>query len=327
MKHIVLIGLGSIGRRHLRNLASRHPDARFTVVRRQPVQDVAFDGLDLRVTDDLSVALAGPVDLAVLATPSARHVDVLPQLLERGCGLLVEKPIVASLEDCDAVLDLLQKAPPAVRASGFNFRYLPSLGRIKAEIDAGHLGRIVRAAFVAGQWLPDWRPSLDYREVYSAHADQGGGVELDLVHEIDVARWLLGELDLRFALGGRHSSLGLQSNDVSAMVLSGVGGAPPLVQISLDYVSRQRLRHYEIVGDRGGLLWDLRGSLDWIGPDSRRTLVDAPDAFDVGATYLDMIDHIGDALRGNWRAPLQPLEDGLLSTRLAIQARDRGSER
>lgn len=320
MNRFVIIGLGSIGRRHMTNLAARFPDARFTVLRHAPAPDPFCEQLGARIVTRLDEALDSQPDLVVVASPSANHMDCLPRLIAAGVHLMVEKPIVTALEDCDRLTDLLTTAPRAVRVSGFNFRYLPSLRLIRQAIRAGELGHVVRAAFVAGQWLPDWRPAQDYRQSYSADASRGGGVELDLVHEIDVARWFFGDLRLEFALGGRLSSLNIASNDVATMVFSAPGG--PIVQVALDYVARRRLRHYEIVGDRAALLWDLAGQVDRVVPEGRAPILTETGGFNVAQTYIDMIDAIAAAVAGNWQDPLQDLQDGIASTRLAIAARD-----
>ena len=320
MRHFVIIGLGSIGRRHMTNLAARFPGAAFTVLRHTPAADPLCDQLGARIVTDLDAALEGTPDLVIVASPSANHMDCLPRLIASGCNLMVEKPIVTNFADCDSLLAQLKVASKAVRVSGFNFRYLPSLQLIRKAIHCGDLGQVVRAAFVAGQWLPDWRPAQDYRLSYSADAARGGGVELDLVHEIDVARWFFGELNLEFSMGGRLSSLGLQSNDVSTMVFSASGG--PIVQVALDYVSRKPLRHYEVVGDKAGLSWNIAGQVDRLGPEGSSPVLNDPAGFNVARTYVDMIDSIAAAVTGDWKEPLQSLEDGIASTRLAIAARD-----
>lgn len=325
MNHILLIGLGSIGRRHLTNLATRFPQACFTVLRHAPKGDPLCERLGARVITDLAQVIEEDIDLAVVATPSANHIDTLPQLIKRGWNLLVEKPVVTTLADCDQIAGLLAAAPPAVRVAGFNFRYLPSLQQARKLINQGALGNVVRAAFTAGLWLPDWRPSQNWRTGYSADAARGGGVELDLVHEIDVARWFFGDLTLQFALGGRHSALNLAANDVSTMVFT-AQGATPIIQITLDYISRKRLRHYEIIGDQAGLLWNIDGKLDRLSSDASGCLTSKPSDFDIAQTYVDMIDCLINTIESNdWRAPLQHLEDGLISTRLAIAARDEGT--
>ena len=324
MRAILVIGLGSIGRRHLRNLAARFPNAELTVLRHLDQSDPEAEALGARLLADPDIALATPYDLIVLATPSANHIDLLPRLIDKGDTLLVEKPIVADIADCDAILTQLKTAPAALRISGFNFRYLPSLQKARHLISQGALGRIVRASLTAGLWLPDWRPQQDYTTGYSADAARGGGVELDLVHEIDVARWLFGELTLDYARGGKLSSLNIDAHDTALMALRPAQGGP-LVQIALDYVARQRVRHYEVIGDKSGLQWNLDGTLTQLNPDGKITLTETAADFDVNATYTAMIDHIAAALQGKAVPPPQSLADGIISSRLALQARDQGA--
>jgi len=325
IKSALVIGLGSIGRRHLRNLAARFPAAQLHVLRHRTAPDAEATALGATLHADADSTLALDFDLVVLATPSANHIDLLPRLIAKGCNLLVEKPVVATLADCDRVLEALKRAPAAVRASGFNFRYLPSLQQARSLIAAGALGRLARASFTAGLWLPDWRPDQDYTKGYSADAARGGGVELDLVHEIDVARWLFGDLRLDYARGGHQSSLDIAANDTALAVLSSPRGGP-FVQIALDYVARQRVRHYEIIGDAAGLQWDLAGQLIHLTPDGRRALSEDARDFDVAQTYLSMLDCVAAAMAGDTTTPPpQSLADGIESTRLALQARDEGT--
>jgi len=323
VRHFVLIGLGSIGRRHATNLATMHPGACFTIVRHRPVVDEFCQELGARVVTDLS-AIEGAVDLAVLATPSANHMDLLPTLIELGWPLLIEKPVVTESADCHRIAQLLDRSSSSVRVAGFNLRYLPSLRAMRDVIAGGELGRPVHASFTAGQWLPDWRPTVDYRTVYSADADRGGGVELDLSHEFDVARWFFGDLAIEFARSGQFSDLEITSNDTALAVLEPPREPGPVVTVTLDYLARPRVRRYEIVGDRGRLEWNIDGSLELATVDGQRSLSTGPADFDVSSSYVAMIDatlHATDT--GDLRS-VQSLSDGLASTQLAIGVRERG---
>lgn len=326
-RHFVVLGLGSIGRRHATNLAALYPGARLTFVRRDAAEDDFSRNLGARVIDRLETVIDEPLDLAVLATPSANHMDALPALVERACPLLVEKPVVTSLDDVVAVSRLLETSPPAVRAAGFNLRFLPSLRRFRDLVADGRLGTPTRASFIAGQWLPSWRPGTDYRESYSADASRGGGVELDLSHEFDVARWFFGDLAVEFARGGQFTSLELRANDTSVSVLAPCPGRAPVVTVALDYVARQRVRWYEVVGEAGRIEWSLDGRLELSDAAGRHDLSVAPSDFDVGATYVEMIRGVVEAATTGVAAGFQPLEDGLASTRLALQVRATGDQR
>lgn len=320
-KRFLIIGLGSIGRRHARNLAGLCPGADFTFLRRADSPDdliAELGGRTITALDDLDY------DLVVLATPSALHMDLLPALIMAGVPLLIEKPIVTNAADADAILALLDTAPAAVRVAGFNFRHVASLITAQAVIAEGRVGRIIRASFKAGQWLPDWRPTQDYRTGYSASVALGGGVELDLVHELDLARWFFGDLELKFAIGGKLSNLEIESNDVATMILAPAKGAP-LVEVTLDYVSRQRVRRYEIVGEEGTLVWDIAGQLALRQTGGKTTVLDrAEGGFDVSGSYVDMMARLMAAQTGDWPSPLQPLADGVISSKIAILARSEG---
>ncbi len=300
-----------------------HPDARFTIVRHRPVVDDFCQQLGANVVTELS-AVKGGVDLAVLATPSANHVALLPTLIELEWPLLIEKPVVTELADCHQITELLDRASTSVRVAGFNLRYLPSLRAMRDVIVGGELGRPVHASFTAGQWLPAWRPSVDYRTVYSAVADRGGGVELDLSHEFDVARWFFGDLEIEFARSGRFSDLEITSNDAAIAILEPPLGRGPVVSITLDYLARPRVRRYEVVGDRGRLHWNIDGSLELATADGQRSLTTSPAEFDVGSSYVAMINATLRAADTGDLSSVQSLSDGLASTQLAIGVRERG---
>jgi len=321
--HFVIVGLGSIGRRHAANLASAHPDARFTFVRHSGTEDEFTASLGARVVRDLKDVIDDDADLAIIATPSANHIDALPALIDRGWRLLVEKPIVTSLADCDVIAARLVSAPRAVRVAGFNLRYLPALRSMREHV--GGLGRTVRASFICGQWLPDWRPGTDYRESYSADAGRGGGVELDLSHEFDVARWFFGDLGVDFAKGGHFSGLDLRANDASVSVLSPVSDDAPLVTVAVDYVARRRVRWYEVVAENGRVEWNLDDGLRVYTTSAGAELVQPPlEPNDITDTYTDMLTAVLSAPGPDDLGAAQSLTDGLASTRLALEVRDTG---
>ncbi len=326
MPHFVIIGLGSIGRRHATNLAALRPGAHFTFVRHRPLVDEFCRRLDARVVGHLS-EVDDEIDLAVVATPSANHIDDLTDLIRRECPVLVEKPIVAEAAHCDEVERCLDEAAPAVRVAGFNLRHLSSIVALKRYLDSGAPGRLARASLVAGQWLPDWRPGTDYRAGYSSDSRRGGGVELDLCHEFDMARWLFGEMEVAFARCGRYSDLELEASDTCVTVLSPMRNGGPITTVALDYVSRRAVREYDVVGDRGSVHWSLGGPLEATTPGERNILSAEPGDFDMSTSYVNMIKTTLRAIETGDDERTQPLRDGVASTRLAIMARDLGSKR
>jgi predicted dehydrogenase len=305
----LVVGFGSIARRHIESLRALAEDAEIVVFR--PGHNSAEDGL--KFVTDLEAALAARPALAVIASPSASHMESLLPLLEAGIPCYVEKPPVASLADIER-LRALRSLP--VTLTGCNLRFLPSLWRLREELRAGAIGTPVRASLQAGQWLPDWRPNTDYRKSYSASRSRGGGVILDLIHEIDAARWLFGDFDDVHAVWGKSSRLEIDSEDSAAILL----GPRPAVAIGLDYVARPPIRRYEIFGDEGTLTWDLPARRLTLGSE----VLDAdPAHFDVAATYRAAMQEFLSAVYGS-RPAAQDLLDGLKSNELALRARGPG---
>lgn len=329
--HTLVIGTGAIGQRHMRHLRELAPEGTFTFLRRDRSPREIDRTYAPRIATSLDEAMDHRPDLAIVASPSANHIDVLPRLIAADIPLYVEKPIVINLEEVTRVENALAISDPTVpRLSGFNFRYLPSLEKLAALIAGGSLGNPVRAHLSAGQWLPDWRPGTDYRESYSAQRVLGGGVLFDLIHEIDLCRWWFGTPKDCRALIGRFSRLQMDVEDSCSALLGFCGG--PLVSIGLDYVARQRLRRYEIVGDEGSAIWDLR---------ERRLVVERaagvveivtsdPKDFDVAETYTKALGELVAGIRAfrtdaSWPRGLlerQDLHSGLDSSRLAIRLKE-----
>jgi predicted dehydrogenase len=314
---VLIVGTGSIGRRHIRNLQALVDQPQFIFMRDSARRDALSDEMDATVVGTFEAAIALRPELAVIATPSIRHLDALLALLPAHIPCYVEKPVVATEEQAKLLERLLGglSACPATLV-GCNLRHLPSLQRVRGLLQSGAIGQPVRASFQVGQWLPDWRPAQDYRLSYSADPGRGGGVALDLVHEFDAARWLFGEFDQVFAVGGHYSRLEIGSEDSATILLGRTGG--PAVAVGLDYVARQPMRRYEIIGDEGTLVWDLVGRrLEHASPNGNE-LIDCGEAgFETAATYVTAMTKMLAAVRS--RQPTsQDIVDGLCSVRLAL---------
>ena len=315
---VLLVGAGIIGRRHAENLMRLVPGVRLSVLRGQlgPDWPGAVD-----YVADYETALAAKPDAAVVASPTAAHLEALVSLLPAGVPCYVEKPVVSNRAQFHELQTILAglRAPP-VTFAGCNFRLMPSLQRLKTLLDTGAIGRVVRASIQVGQWLPDWRPGRDYRSFYSADAERGGGVILDLIHEIDQVRWLLGEFEQVQAVAGHLSQLQIDSEDTACALLSRPGG--PFVTLAQDYVARRRVRRYEFVGDAGTLTWDFAEAKLTLTNGERSETVDCgPAAFDVAATYAAALEaFLAGVARGTPTS--QDLRDGLASLDLALRIKE-----
>lgn len=240
MRRALVIGYGSIGARHVRVLrelglevavVSRHCDAEKNVFRNLPAACREF-----------------APDYVVVANETAGHVEALKSLVELGYSgwTLVEKPLASKPEE-------LIGAPRGLRVClAYNLRFHPAMQRLKELLSEE---RSIAVQAYVGQYLPDWRPGIDYRNSYSASGAAGGGVLRDLSHEIDYLRWLFGPWSRLAALGGRKSDLEIDSDDTWCVLMEQSSGC--LLTLQMNYLDRVARRELTIVGSTRSYRLDL----------------------------------------------------------------------
>jgi len=247
--------LGSIGRRHIRNIKSIDPEAQIVVWRRAigaAIPEDAALSIDKTVTS-LEEALATKPDVAFITNPASMHVETGLKLASHDISMMIEKPLSNSMTGVDALLELCEQRR-LVLMVGYNLRFYPPLKMMKQEIDAGRIGQIMTIRAKVGQYLPDWRPETDYREGVSARAELGGGVVLELSHELDYVRWLAGEVESVSAQLGRVSDLEIDVEDTADINLRFSNGA--MGSVHMNMVQKPAARGCRVVGTAGTLLWD-----------------------------------------------------------------------
>ena len=315
-------GSGSIGLRHGRNLRSLTPSSDLIFVRSSGEANAATRELGARVLPTLDEALACDLDLAVVATPSSAHLQALLPLMHARVPSYIEKPVVASRPDLVATRKAITETAYESVASqvGCNLRHFPSLEKMRRLIREGELGSVVRATFSCGQWLPDWRKT-DYRVTYSARQAMGGGVMLDLIHEFDSARWIFGELEAVASVRGTLSGLEIDTEDSAVTLLMTAEGVP--ISVEVDYVSRLPRRRYEVVGTSGSLVWDFGTRTLILQNANGAHVLEGIEGFDLDATYRRAMSALLRTMKGDDTVPCQPLEDGLASVDLVLEAKEK----
>lgn len=258
---ILVIGQGSIGRRHADNLAALGADV---------------TSVDLEFDDELGGVVSEGVDGVVVASPTVKHADHALAALRAGASVLVEKPLAWTAAEADRVAE----AGGDRVMVGYNLRFHAPLRRVAELLADGTVGEPLSYRLWFGSWLPDWRPNVDYRQSYSARADLGGGVLADAIHEVDLALWFAGSgLSVRSAFVDRVGPLEIDVEDTVRALLTTTGGVP--VTIDLDYLSRRYRRGVEVVGTEATL------SYDWSTGD---LCVDRPDGATVESFVTDVAD-------------------------------------
>jgi CMP-N,N'-diacetyllegionaminic acid synthase len=235
----LVIGFGSIGKRHVEILSKMDEINYVSVLSSQ--HDLPFETItSLEEIPDLNP------DYVVIASPTAQHFSYLKFLeenIERK-KILVEKPLF------DSITNLVIKHNEVY--VGYNLRFHPLLQKIKDAVTGRKLWNI---QVFCGSYLPDWRPGRDYRETSSAKLDSGGGVLLDLSHELDYIQWLAGPLAVEYAVSEKVSDLEINTDDL--LLLSGKTRDCARVHISLNYFTREPLRQILVDGEGISIRADL----------------------------------------------------------------------
>ena len=254
---VLVVGAGSAGSRHARLCADLGADVAVFDTDGDRAASVA-ERLGVAVVRDPAAA-AQDVDGVIVATPSSLHLDHALDALDAGALVMVEKPSATTPEDADR----LAAAGGDRLAVAYNLRFHAPVAELVGRVHAGDVGAVHSARLWFGQWLPDWRPGVDYRTVYSARSDLGGGILLDASHELDLVVWLFGPGRYELLGGGtaRVGPLEIDVEDTAAALLRSPSGARVIVD--LDCLSRRYRRGIEIIGSEKTIRLDwARGTLE-----------------------------------------------------------------
>jgi predicted dehydrogenase len=204
-KDILIVGVGSIGLRHLRCFqGTGRAKLAFCEVNQALRAQVAKDYSIDRHYPDLESALADRHDAAVICTPANLHIPMATRLAEAGVHLLLEKPLSTSLDGIDKLQRILRDRKLKL-AVAYVMRNNPILREMKEAIASGRFGRPVEIVSVSGQHFPTYRPA--YREIYYKDRATGGGAIQDaLTHVLNASEWLVGPIN-RLAVDAAHQVL------------------------------------------------------------------------------------------------------------------------
>ena len=302
----LVVGLGSIGRRHARNWAALGL-GEVWVCRQLGAPQPEPLGVDARSFQDLDAALSEGPEVVIVSNPTSLHVDSAQRAVGAGAHVLIEKPIGHSLE---GIPELLESARTQNRSIGvgYNLRFHPGLVRLRALLMRGDIGRPLAARFEMGEFLPGWHPWEDYRQSYSARRDLGGGPVLTFSHELDALVWLLGRPKKLVALAAHVSQLEISTEDVAEIAIELESGA--LASVHVDYFLRRPRRAVEVIGDAGVLRWEYEANrVLQYAPATRAWRVEEGDPnYDRNEMYLTELRHFVRCVQGD--GPLDPLSSG-----------------
>lgn len=318
MKKILIIGGGSIGKRHAKNLLSLG-EKNIMIVEVNPERAAAVEKeLSLSTVPSLEAGLDKKPDIAFVCSPSIYHLEQAMLCAARGLDIFVEKPLSHTTKGLTKLLKLTKLKKP-VTMVGSNWKFYPSFQKMKELLDADAIGKLLSARCQFGFYLPDWHPWEDYRKGYSANKTLGGGILLDS-HEFDYLPWFVGKKVEKLAcIAGKVSDLEIDVEDTAEVIFQFEGGA--IGEMHLDYIQRIHQRSFEFFGELGSLFWDIRDKrvvLEKKGEEQQ--VFPLAGGYDLNAMYVEEAKHFLDCIEKR-KETITPVEKGAETLRLILAAK------
>jgi len=243
---VLIVGLGSIAQKHIKALRKIFSDLDIYALRSsadaKPI-DCVINIFDLTEINSLNI------DFAIISNPTSLHKETILNLIPYKVPLFIEKPVFDKLDAETLLTDIRLNAIPTYVAC--NLRFLECIKFVKEFL---RNKRINEVNIYCGSYLPEWRPGVDFRKVYSANEDMGGGVHLDLIHEIDYMFWLFGKPSHTISTIRNRSSLEISSTDYANYLFEYPNFC---VNTILNYYRRDAKRSMEILLEEGTIKVDL----------------------------------------------------------------------
>ena len=309
----VIVGYGSIGKRHSKNLSKFKNIQCFVVTNRKGVK---FPSKNFQKFNSLDECLKLNPDVGFVTNESSVHIKTAIKLANAGCHIFVEKPLSHNCLQIKQLLKLVNKKN-LVTLIGCNFRFHPCLIKIKKLISSKKIGRIIFAQAEHGSFLPDWHPFEDYKSSYAARRELGGGVVFTSIHEIDYLFWLFGNVKEVYSITGKFSDLDMNADDLSSTVLRFKNNV--IGEIHLDHFQRSFKRGCKIVGTKGTITWDSRTNVVKLFNNKTKKWKDVMKLknFDFNSTYINEITHFLECVKKN-KKTTNDLKEGVFVQNIAL---------
>ena len=260
---LAIVGLGSIGRRHLRLISEIRPDIEIIVVRSGHGGECDEESMATKTVYSIGDAIKEGIQAAIVSSPATLHLKQSLELAKNGIHLLIEKPISHTSDRVKELLKIVNENRITIMV-GYVLRY--DLGAIKFKnwLDNKIKGKILHARIECGSYLPDWRPDQDYRKTVSALSELGGGVLLELSHEVDYLYWFFGKPKDVQAQIRNSGTLDINVEDQVDLLMTSEQGY--CISVQIDFNRRHVERKCKVLTTEGELIWDaVNKNVTWKG--------------------------------------------------------------
>ncbi|WP_316763103.1 Gfo/Idh/MocA family oxidoreductase [Pedobacter aquatilis] len=296
--NVLIIGLGSIARKHIEALQVLKVNAKIYALRSNPDAEIVGEIENVYDLENLNIDF----DFAIISNPTHLHYEFIEKLAKKNIPLFIEKPAVNTLEHVNQLVDIIE-SKKLITYVACNLRFHPCIVYLKNKINSGIL-RVNELNVYCGSYLPDWRPGKDFRAIYSSNAKMGGGVHLDLFHELDYTTWLFGLPNKSKSYLRNSSSLAIDAIDYANYTLEYDRFTANII---LNYYRRKPKREIEIVLDEN--TWTIDLIKNEVRNDNNECLFKTSN-FNVKDTYVLQLEYFINSLKSK-ETPMNSFKDSL----------------
>tara|TARA_Y100000310_G_C20702067_1_gene830863 strand:- start:3028 stop:4023 length:996 start_codon:yes stop_codon:yes gene_type:complete len=317
MYKILIIGFGSIGKRHFENISSNFHAQLIIFTKRKDLKKLEKQGVI--VTNSLKVALLHKPDIAFVTNETSLHVKIATTLAKHGVHLFLEKPLSNSISGVKKLKSIIS-TKKLISQMGCNFRFHPCIMKIKKILDKNDLGRVISVQVESNSYLPDWHPYENYRFGYAARDDLGGGIALTCIHELDFLYWFFGDVKEIFSITGKYSDLEVTSDDLSAMIMifkNNIVG-----ELHLDYFQRPDFKSCKIKGTKSTLYWNSTNNEIKLFSQKNKSWksIYKLKNYDSNQMYVDELKHFFKCIKNN-KKTINDIDDGIKTLKVVLSAK------
>ena len=316
MKKILVVGYGSIGKRHVENLLSISNLEIIVCTKRNDINKLKKH---TKVYHTINQSLKEKPDIGIIANETSLHIPTAIKLAKEGLDLFLEKPLSNSLKDIEKLRAIVKKNK-LITQMGCNLRFHPCIKKIKNLIEQQKIGKIISAQVQCCSYLPDYHRWEDYRKSYAARKDLGGGVILTQIHEIDYMYWFFQEAENVISMSGKFSDLDVTAEDYAPSLLKFKNKI--IGELHLDYFQRPEFRSCKIRGTKGEIYWDsVDNCVDVFNMNKKRWETKFDSGFsnnlDTYSSYVEELKHFLKCVKRR-KETINDLEQGVTTLKIAL---------
>lgn len=338
--HILMIGLGSIGQRHVRNLKRLLSDqceiSAYRVRRLQQTFSDTMqirDGVDLeteyhiKVYTDLKEALypereQEKPDLVFITNITSKHMECALAAAEAGCHIFLEKPVSDSIDGVERLMKLKEEKKIRI-FMGYQNRYHVCIKKLEEYLNDDVLGQLVSVDAAFCERLTTMHTYEDYSTTYMARKEMGGGPVLNLqIHDLDYLQWLFGMPDSVYAATGKHSRLKIDVEDHAVIsYVTKYRGNPLTITSRSDFLQYPPVHTCRVVGEKGRIELDFnRATVTLILEDGKPEVSEYPD-FARNDMFLQELKDCLHCILEDTPEKI-PLSEGIKGLKIALAAKE-----